>query len=121
MYSYVSDRPFPEKNASTLSVNLSSSISYQPVQKTFSANVANVSDQTDPATEPCNLSNISDWQAKTIPTSPFIVSKVTNDKKQEINTFAYHWTAQEIRPFPKAGERVAKRKSPKENVLELWY
>ena len=48
--SYVSDRLFPA-NASTLSDNLSNSISYQPLQKIFSVNVTYVTDQRDPATE----------------------------------------------------------------------
>ena len=50
---------------------------------------------------------------QTIPTSLCIVSEVINEKKQQISTSAYHWTAEDIRPFPKAGERVAKRKSAK--------
>ena len=50
---------------------------------------------------------------QTIPTSLCIVSEVINEKKQQISTSAYNWTAEDIRPFPKAGERVAKRKSAK--------
>ncbi|XP_012555022.1 uncharacterized protein LOC105843781 [Hydra vulgaris] len=47
--SYVSDQPIPA-NISNLSASLSSSIS-QPVQKTISVSIANVHDQTDPATK----------------------------------------------------------------------
>ena len=48
--SCVSDRPFPA-NASTLSANLSNSISYQPPQNFFPVNVTYAPDQRDPATE----------------------------------------------------------------------
>nr|XP_047144677.1 uncharacterized protein LOC124818176 [Hydra vulgaris] len=108
---YVSDQPIPA-NISTLSASLSSSIS-QPVQKTISVSIANVYDQTDPATKAYNLSKLSDFQTQTIHTPLFIVSEVTGDKKQQISTSAYHWAAEDIRPFPKAGERARKRKSAK--------
>ena len=60
---------------------------------------------------PISANDNSDKQ--TIPTSLCIVSEVINEKKQQISTSAYHWTAEDIRPFPKAGERLAKRKSAK--------
>ena len=46
---------------------------------------------------------------QTIPTSLCIVSEVINEKKQQISISTNHWTAEDIRPFPKAGERAAKR------------
>ena len=72
--SYVSDQPIPA-NISTLSASLSSSIS-QPVRKTISVSIANVYDQTDPATKAYNLSKLSDSQIQTIHTPLSIVSEV---------------------------------------------